>query len=78
MALVLPSQRHFPADGIVFSVASLPLANLGGWIIGMILGIIGSGLIFAWTPYCDKQLAKFAERDRVRTARRTAKSAAKA
>jgi hypothetical protein len=78
VALVVPSQRHFPAlMALGFSVASLPLANLGGWIIGMVLGIIGSGLIFAWTPYNDKQLAKFAERARVKNARAAAKATAK-
>lgn len=65
VAFVLPAQRHFPAlIAAMMSVASLPLANLGGILIGMIFGIIGSGLVFAWTPYTDKQLAKFAERAR--------------
>jgi Family of unknown function (DUF6114) len=67
VAFVLPAQRHFPAlMAAMMSVASLPLANLGGWLIGMILDIVGSCLVFAWTPYSDKQLAKFAERDRRR------------
>lgn len=75
-AVFAPAQRHFPAFiAMMFSVASLPLANLGGWIIGMVLGIVGSGLCFAWTPYSDKQLAKFAARDERRAARRAAKHA---
>jgi len=75
VSLFLPSQRHFPAViATALSIASLPLANLGGWLIGMVLGILGSGLIFAWTPYSDKQLAKFAakaERKQARAAART-------
>jgi hypothetical protein len=64
VAFFVPAQRHFPAlMAMVFSVASLPLANLGGWLVGMMLGILGSGLVFAWTPYSEKQLARFAERD---------------
>ncbi|HSV38951.1 MAG TPA: DUF6114 domain-containing protein [Nocardioidaceae bacterium] len=64
VSFVTPAQRHFPAlMAAIFSVASLPMANLGGWLIGMTLGIVGSGMVFAWTPYTDAQLAKFAERD---------------
>lgn len=76
VAVVLPGQRHFPAIvAMALSVASLPLANLGGWIIGMAAGIVGSGLIFGWTPYSDKQLAKLAakaERKAQRKAQRAA------
>lgn len=76
IALVLPAQRHFPAlMATMMSVASLPMANLGGWLIGMVLGIIGSGIVFAWTPYTDKQLAKFAARAERRAAAREARRA---
>lgn len=78
VAIVLPAQRHFPAIvAMMLAVASLPLANLGGWLIGMVLGIAGAGLVFAWAPYTDKQLARYAERDARRAARRTAKRAAR-
>jgi hypothetical protein len=71
ISLILPAQRHFPSIiAMMLSIASLPLANLGGWIIGMLLGIVGSGLCFAWAPYSDKQLAKFAARAERRAARR--------
>lgn len=71
IAFVAPSQRHFPAlMALVCSIASLPLANLGGWLIGMVLGIVGSGMVFAWTPYSDKQLAKFEARAWRRARRR--------
>ncbi|OUZ08562.1 hypothetical protein BHE97_12850 [Aeromicrobium sp. PE09-221] len=77
VALCAPAQRHFPAIvASMFSVASLPLANLGGWIIGMMFGIIGSGLIFAWTPYSEKQLAKFAAREERRGRRRALRTSA--
>lgn len=72
-AVVAPAQRHFPAIiAMACSVLSLPFANLGGWILGMTFGIIGSGLVFAWTPYSDKQLARFEERAANRAARRQA------
>ncbi len=74
VAVVLPAQRHFPAIiAMMLAIASLPLANLGGFLIGMVLGIVGAGLVFAWTPYSDKQLAKFAAKAERRTARRAAK-----
>lgn len=74
VAFFVPAQRHFPAImAMIFSVASLPLANLGGWLLGMLLGIIGSGLVFAWTPYTDKQLAKYDERARKKAERKAAK-----
>ena len=40
----------------MLAVAALPLANLGGLVIGTVAGIVGSGMVFAWTPYTDKQL----------------------
>lgn len=74
VAMFQPAQRHFPAIvAMGLSVASLPLANLGGWVIGMAAGIVGSGMIFAWTPYTDTQLATVAakaERKAARTSRR--------
>jgi hypothetical protein len=71
IALVLPAQRHFPAIiATLLSVASLPLANLGGWLIGMVCGITGAGLVFAWTPYTAKQLERFAAKDKARAERR--------
>lgn len=76
VALVVPAQRHFPAIvAMMLAVASLPLANLGGWLIGMVLGITGAGLVFAWAPYTDKQLARFAERDARRAERRAQRRA---
>jgi len=78
VAVVRPAQRHFPAIvAMMLSVASLPLANLGGWIIGMVLGIVGSGLVFAWTPYSDKQLARLADRAQGKAARRDARRRAR-
>lgn len=71
IALVLPAQRHFPAIiATMLSIASLPLANLGGWLIGMVLGIAGAGLVFAWTPYSEKQLERFAAKDQLKAERR--------
>ena len=44
-------------------------APFQGIAAGMVLGILGSGMVFAWTPYSDKQLARFAARDAAKAAR---------
>jgi hypothetical protein len=78
VAFFVPAQRHFPAlMAMAFSITSLPLANLGGWLIGMVLGIAGSGLIFAWTPYSEKQLWRIEEKAAEKLARKQAKLAAR-
>jgi len=76
VAVVAPGQRHFPAIvASMLAVAALPLANLGGLVIGTVAGIVGSGMVFAWTPYTDKQLARFAAKAERKAARRAAKHA---
>ncbi|WP_372463817.1 DUF6114 domain-containing protein [Streptomyces pinistramenti] len=35
---------------VLFSAAALVMSNLGGFLIGTVLGIIGGALIFAWQP----------------------------
>lgn len=35
---------------LIFALASFVISNLGGLIIGMVLGIIGGALCIAWTP----------------------------
>ncbi|WGY01427.1 DUF6114 domain-containing protein [Nocardioides sp. QY071] len=78
IAVVLPAQRHFPAlVAMMLAVASLPLANLGGWLVGMVLGITGAGLVFSWTPFSEKQLDRFAAKDAARAERRAARRAAR-
>ncbi|MEV0717219.1 DUF6114 domain-containing protein, partial [Asanoa sp. NPDC050611] len=46
-----PAQRMFYAIvAVVTAVFSLIGVNLGGFFLGLIFGIIGAGLVFAWTP----------------------------
>ncbi|MFD8410534.1 DUF6114 domain-containing protein [Streptomyces sp. NPDC059650] len=47
-----PAQRGLA--GILttlIATAALVLSNLGGFLIGTLLGILGGGLMFAWQPY---------------------------
>ncbi|MCB5178281.1 DUF6114 domain-containing protein [Streptomyces antimicrobicus] len=34
----------------VIATAALVLSNLGGFLVGTLLGIVGGGLMFAWQP----------------------------
>lgn len=36
--------------GFAFSLVALPGANLGGFLIGTILGVLGSAAALAWAP----------------------------
>ena len=46
-----PVQRVFYAmAGVLLAVASFVATNLGGFFIGMLLGVIGASLSFGWTP----------------------------
>jgi hypothetical protein len=78
IAVVLPAQRHFPAImATALAVVALPVANLGGWIIGTVAGVVGAGMIFAWTPYSDKQLARFAAKAERKAERKATRKAAR-
>jgi hypothetical protein len=46
-----PNQRLFYGIvGGLTAIYSLIGLNLGGWFLGMLIGVIGGGLAFAWTP----------------------------
>ncbi|GAB3671351.1 hypothetical protein GCM10027589_40310 [Actinocorallia lasiicapitis] len=48
---VQPQQRFFfGLIAMLAALASLITSNLGGFGLGMTLGLLGGGLIFAWTP----------------------------
>ena len=46
-----PAQRVFYAVvGVVLALASFVATNLGGFFLGMLLGVVGASLVFGWTP----------------------------
>ncbi|AYG84110.1 hypothetical protein DWB77_06319 [Streptomyces hundungensis] len=48
----LPHTRHYVSiNALILSVLSFAATNLGGFLIGMALGITGSAMGFAWTPH---------------------------
>jgi len=53
-----PAHRTFYSiAGIVLGLASFPASNLGGFLLGMLLALIGGSLAFAWTPLQPALLA---------------------
>ncbi|MEU2870497.1 DUF6114 domain-containing protein [Streptomyces olivoreticuli] len=47
----LPHTRHYVGvHAVILSVFSFAATNLGGFLIGMLLGIAGGAMGFAWTP----------------------------
>jgi hypothetical protein len=46
-----PVQRVFySVAGVLLAIASFVATNLGGFFLGMLLGVIGASLSFGWTP----------------------------
>ncbi|MFF0431097.1 DUF6114 domain-containing protein [Streptomyces sp. NPDC004327] len=46
-----PRQRLFySVIGVLASLASWVTSNLGGFLVGMLLGLVGSSLAFGWLP----------------------------
>lgn len=51
-----PSQRIFYAIlAVLLSLGTWVTSNLGGFIIGLLLGLVGGSLAFGWTPIGDAQ-----------------------
>jgi hypothetical protein len=61
LILVLPSQRILAGlVAVAVSLASFVLSNLGGFAVGMLLGVVGGSLAVGWVP----DLAVFARSEK--------------
>ncbi|MEU8892833.1 DUF6114 domain-containing protein [Streptomyces sp. NPDC048442] len=50
----LPHTRHYVSvNALILSVLSFAATNLGGFLVGTLLGIAGSAMGFGWTPVTD-------------------------
>lgn len=50
-----PAQNSFfGMVGIMLALVSFVTSNFGGFVIGMLLGIVGGALVFAWGPSARK------------------------
>ncbi|MER8041518.1 DUF6114 domain-containing protein [Streptomyces sp. NPDC094032] len=66
-----PRQRLFYSIiGVLASLATWVTSNLGGFFVGMLLGVVGSSLAFGWLP--DRPRRRRWLRRGVRTAQKTA------
>ncbi|WP_369274096.1 DUF6114 domain-containing protein [Streptomyces sp. R11] len=51
LVLFNPAQRLFYSiTGVLVSLGSWPTSNLGGFFVGLLLGVAGSCLAFGWLP----------------------------
>ncbi|MFP3990004.1 DUF6114 domain-containing protein [Streptomyces sp. E11-3] len=51
---VMPQARHYVSiNALILSVLSFAATNLGGFLVGMLLGIAGSAMGFGWTPVAE-------------------------
>nr|WSY50764.1 DUF6114 domain-containing protein [Streptomyces sp. NBC_00886] len=72
LILFSPGQRLFYSIiGILCTLGSWVTSNLGGFFIGLLLGIVGSCMTFGWLP---DQEPRSERRRRKREAKTTAKS----
>ncbi|MGW6027382.1 DUF6114 domain-containing protein [Streptomyces sp. NPDC055099] len=63
---LLPHAHHYVSvNALILSVLSFAATNLGGFLVGMALGIVGSAMGFGWTPV-PEGAEEDAERPRVR------------
>jgi hypothetical protein len=61
---LLPHTRHYVSlNALILSVLSFAATNLGGFLVGMILGIAGSAMGFGWTPTREETAGRTKVRD---------------
>ncbi|MFE9422790.1 DUF6114 domain-containing protein [Kitasatospora sp. NPDC006697] len=59
-----PASRIFCGVGVtILTLISIPVSNLGGFLLGLIPGLIAGGLLCAWTPLTADQLNAKAEQE---------------
>lgn len=49
------AHSYVSINALILSVLSFAATNLGGFLLGMLLGIVGSAMGFAWTPVREGQ-----------------------
>ncbi|MFC9508175.1 DUF6114 domain-containing protein [Streptomyces sp. NPDC057002] len=73
LILFNPSQRLFySVIGVLVSLATWMTSNLGGFFVGMLLGIVGSCLTFGWLPDQEPRVSRRQRRKAAEAARAVA------
>lgn len=69
LTLFNPTQRLFYSiTGVLVSLGTWLTSNLGGFLVGLLLGVVGSCLVFGWLP---DQEPRRSRRERRRTDRKS-------
>ncbi|WP_446035034.1 DUF6114 domain-containing protein [Streptomyces olivaceus] len=70
LALVNPAQRLFYSlIGVLASLGTWITSNLGGFLVGLLLGCVGSCLVFGWLPAQESRRDRRRRRKAARAAR---------
>ncbi|MDQ0906866.1 hypothetical protein QFZ22_002851 [Streptomyces canus] len=73
LILFSPDQRLFYSiTGVLISMGTWVTSNLGGFMVGLLLGVTGSVLTFGWLPDQDPRVSRRERRERDREAERSA------
>ncbi|MET9784852.1 DUF6114 domain-containing protein [Streptomyces canus] len=71
LILFSPDQRLFYSiTGVLISMGTWVTSNLGGFMVGLLLGVAGSVLTFGWLPDQDPRVSRRERRDQAREAER--------
>ncbi|MFJ3810950.1 DUF6114 domain-containing protein [Streptomyces sp. NPDC090073] len=74
LVLVNPTQRLFySVTGVLVSLGTWLTSNLGGFLLGLLLGVAGSCLTFGWLPDQEPRAGRRRRRERARAERRAAR-----
>ncbi|WP_227025805.1 DUF6114 domain-containing protein [Streptomyces fodineus] len=72
LILFNPAQRLFYSlTGVLLSLGTWVTSNLGGFFIGLLLGVTGSCLTFGWLPDQEPRVSRRKRRKQARAAART-------
>ena len=70
LILFNPAQRLFySVIGVLVSLGTWLTSNLGGFFIGLLLGLVGSCLAFGWLPDQEPRVSRRRRRKDARTAK---------
>ncbi|MGW7725419.1 DUF6114 domain-containing protein [Streptomyces canus] len=71
LILFSPDQRLFYSiTGVLISMATWVTSNLGGFMVGLLLGVAGSVLTFGWLPDQDQRVGRHERREQAQRAER--------
>lgn len=73
LILFNPSQRLFySVIGVLVSLGTWLTSNLGGFFVGLLLGVVGSCLTFGWLPDQEPRVSRRQRRKQARAAKAVA------